>query len=221
MKSLLAASPVLLLAGAMLAAPVSAQTIAPPYANQPIAQPYAGQATQPEAVQNLPQQPLTSGNATEQQTASGTLPQGPYLSECKEVRMLQDTLTAFCPRGDGTWHTTQMWHASSCPGSVQVAGGDLICGGAVGSTNPAETYSSSSGSTFAAPVAPSFSNGVYGTGPQATGAYPGNNTVAPQSYAAPTDNAYGAYGYNHNPAYPPPANPYVAPSGMMPARPPY
>jgi hypothetical protein len=215
MKSILAASPALLLAGAMLAAPASAQTMAPPDVSQPMAQPYAGQ-TAPQPY---------SGQA-QQQTAQGTLPRGSYLNECKDVRMLQDTLTAFCPRGDGTWQTTQLQHADSCPGGISNAGGDLVCGmpSQVGSTTPPQSYGSSAGSTYGTPAAPPASYGAFGTGPQpaATGVAPPAYAPVPgQTYAAPTYNGYGAYTYNPYGAYPPAANQYVSPTGEGAAQPPY
>ena len=171
---LAAASPALLLAGAILAAPASAQTMLMPYENNPIAAP-----------PGVPQP--TEGS---QQTVEAATPRGPYLAECKDVRMLQDTLTAFCPRGDGTWQTTQLQHAGSCPGGVQNAGGNLFCGPSqVGSTTSSEGYRSSSGSTYAAPAEQRPSYGAFGTGPQplATGAYPVTSPPASnQGYAAPT-----------------------------------
>lgn len=230
MKSILAASPALLLAATMLALPAAAQTTAHPSMNQPTAQPYAGQTMQP--------QPYADQAMPRQQSAEGTLPQGPYLRECKQVRMLQDTLTAFCPRGDGTWQTTQLVNASSCPGGVQNAGGDLVCEtpSQVGSTTPPESYSSSyGGSTSGTLPAPAESYGAFGTGPQptATSTYtPPYAPVPTQSYAAPTPapaySGYGAYPYNPYGAYPPattpyvsPSAPYVSPSPTRAAQPPY
>jgi hypothetical protein len=217
MKSILAASPAVLLAGAMLAAPASAQTMAQPDMNGPAAQPYASQLqAQPYAGQAMPQQ----------QTVQGTLPQGPYLTECKQVRMLQDTLTAFCPRGDGTWQTTQLVNASSCPGGVHNAGGDLVCAtpSQFGSTTAPENYSSSYGGTSGTPPAPPASYGAFGTGPQptATSTYvPPPPPVPSQSYAAPTYNGNGGYTYNPYNGYPPAPNAYVSPSPTRAAQPPY
>lgn len=198
MKSILATSPVALLAGAMLAAPVSAQTMAPLQMNPSVAQPYSGP----------------------------TQPQGPYLTECKDVRMLQDTLTAFCPRGDGTWQTTQLVDAGTCRGGVQNAGGDLVCATPpqFGSTTSPESYSSSSGNTYGFPPAPPASYGAFGTGPQptATSTYAPSYAPAPgRSYAAPSYNGYGAYSYNPYGGYPPAANPYASPSPTKAAQPPY
>lgn len=207
MKSILAASPPLLLAGAMMAIPAAAQTMAQPGMDQPTAQPYSGQTmqSQPYGYHAMPQP----------QTVQGTLPQGSYRTECKQVRMLGDTLTAFCPRGDGTWQTTQLVNAGSCPGGVQNAGGDLVCGtpSQVGSTAAPENYSSSSGGTSSG-TAPATGYGAFGTGPQpmATSTYPSYAPVPSQSYAAPVYNGYGANSYNPYGGYPPPANPYVAPS---------
>ena len=207
MKSILAASPALLLAGAMMAIPAAAQTMAQPGMDQPTARPYSGQTmqSQPYGDQAMPQP----------QTVQGTLPQGSYRTKCKQVRMLQDTLTAFCPRGDGTWQTTQLVNASSCPGGVQNAGGDLVCArpSQVGSTAAPENYSSSSGGTSSG-TAPAAGYGAFGTGPQpmATSTYPSYAPVPSQSYAAPTYNPYGAHTYNPYGGYPPAANPYVSPS---------
>lgn len=235
MKSILAASPPLLLAGAMMAIPAAAQTMAQPGMDQPAAQPYSGQTmqSQPYGYQAMPQP----------QTVQGTLPQGSYLTECKEVRMLGDTLTGFCPRGDGTWQTTQLVNASSCPGGVQNAGGDLVCGtpSQVGSTAAPENYSSSSGGTSSGTTpAPAAGYGAFGTGPQpmATSTYPSYAPVPSQSYAAPAYNGYGANRYNPYGGYPPAANPYggypaaatpygspspsyVSPSPTTTAQPPY
>jgi hypothetical protein len=215
MRPILAASPALLLAGVVLAAPASAQTMLMPYQNNPI-------ATPPGAP------PPTEGP---QQTAGGALPRGSYLGECKDVRMLQGTLTAFCPRGDGTWQTTQLQHADSCPGGVQNAGGDLLCGSSqMGSASSPESYGSSSGSNYGSSAAPPSGYGAFGTGPQpmATGAYPVNPPPGPyQGYAAPAYNGYGpAPAYNiYGPysgtygPYPAPQDQYYAPSASKTAHP--
>jgi hypothetical protein len=236
MKPILAASPALLLAGAMLAAPASAQTMAHPDLGPPMGQPYAGAAAQPSAM---------GETAANPELNQAPLPRGSYLGECKDVRMLQDTLTAFCPRGDGTWQTSQLQNASSCPGGVQNAAGDLICAlpSGTGSTNPEQNYGSASGASYgtAAP-APPGNYGAYGTGPQptATSTYPSMPSQgyaapppvyaapspaygAPPAYAAPPP-AYGApgpYTYAPYPAYPAPEGTYAAPSATRPAQPPY
>ena len=200
MKSVFAASPALLLAAAMFAVPASAQTMAQPETSQPttMTQPYAGQAMPP------------------QQTAAGRLPQGPYLNECKEVRMLQDTLTAFCPKGDGTWRTTQLVNATGCPGSVQNAGGDLVCTPPVetGSTAAPENYGTSSGGTYGTtpPSAPGYAPAV--AAPAMSPYPPAYPAVPSQSYAAPP-----YYGYGPSPY--PPANQYISPSATRAAQPPY
>jgi hypothetical protein len=210
----------LLLAGAMFAAPASAQTMAQPYANQPAVQSYGGQAAaQPYAGQAM--QP--------QQTAQRTVPQGPYLNTCKEVRMLQDTLTAFCSKGDGTWQTTQLWHADRCNGSVENAGGDLVCGMApqVGSSTPPQSYGSAAGGTYGATVpATGVYAPTYAPAPSQTYAPPAYNGYANATTAWP--NAYGTPAYR-TPAYGTPAygtygatpsqNEYVAPSANKTAQP--
>ncbi len=216
MKTILAASPALLLAGTLLAAPATAQTMEQPYSEQPITQPYGGMTTQPSPI---------GETASNPELNQGRLPRGRYLAECKDVRMLQDTLTAFCPRGDGTWQTSQLQHASSCPGGVQNIGGDLICGmgSQTGSTNPAESYGTASGGNYGTtPPAQPGSYGAFGTGPQpmATGAYP---RMPSQSYAAPPPvySAPAPYTYSPYPAYPAPEGGYISPSATRPAQPPY
>jgi len=225
MKAILAASPALLLAGAMFAAPASAQMMAPDI-NQPMASPYAGTAApQPYAEQGVTQS--YAGQAMSNQLiATGPLPQGPYLSECKDVRMLRDTLTAFCPKGDGTWHTTQLLQASSCTGGVANAGGDLVCSmpPQMGSTTPPQGYASSYGGTYgpaAAPPPPAAGYEAYQPMMPPAAGYPSPYPPVPsQTYAAPVYNGYGAYTYNPYGTYPPAANDYVSPSAGT-AQPPY
>ena len=227
MKAILAASPALLLAGAMFAAPASAQTMAHPNMSQPMGSPYAGNpAPQPYAEQGATQS-YTAQAMSNQLTATGPLPQGPYLSECKDVRMLQDTLTAFCPKGDGTWHTTQLLQADRCPAGVANAGGDLVCPmpPQMGSTSPPQGYASSYGGTYGPAAAPPPAIGYGGPyqpiTPLAAG-YPSPYPPVPsQTYAAPTYNGYGVYTYNPYGAYPPTANEYVSPSATRTAQPPY
>jgi hypothetical protein len=209
----------------MFAAPASAQTIAPDI-NQPMAPPYAGTAgSQPYAEQGATQS-YVNQMMSNQPTAQGPLPQGPYLSECKDVRMLQDTLTAFCPKGDGTWHTTQLSQASSCTGHVANAGGDLVCvmPPQIGSTIPPQGYASSYGGTYepvAAPPPPGYGGAYQPVMPPAAG-YPSPYPPVPsQTYAAPTYNGYGAYTYYSYGVHPPTANQYISPSATRTAQPPY
>jgi hypothetical protein len=220
MKSVIAVSPALLLAGAMLAAPASAQTMAQPYANQPAPQSYLGQAAaQPYAYQRTAQPDAGQATARQQQTAQGTVPQGSYLGTCKEVRMLEDTLTAFCSKGDGTWQTTQLWHADRCNGSVQNAGGDLVCAmmPQVGSSTPPQSYGSAYGGTYGAPTpATGAYTPTYAPAPSQTYAPPAYNGYAnattswPNAYGTP---AYGTYGTV------PSQNEYVSPSASKTAQP--
>ena len=91
MKAILAASPALLLAGAMFAAPASAQTMAHPNMGQPMGSPYAGNPAPQSYTDQGATQSYAGQAMSNQLTATGPLPQGPYLSECKDVRMLQDT----------------------------------------------------------------------------------------------------------------------------------
>jgi hypothetical protein len=229
MKFILGASAALLLA--MAVGPASAQTAGQPYPYEPMAQPYPGQTpaqsysspTAPRSYGGTTMTPSGTGAMTSNQQASqSTLPQGSYLNECKDVRMLQDTLTAFCPRGDGTWQTTQLLNASSCTGNVQIAGGDLVCETPqVGSTTAPGGYNSSAGGTYQDLSQPLPHYGAFGTGPQPTATSVSPPTYAPeagQTGAAP----YGTYSYNPYPPYPPTAlSPYPAlPPAGYPAYPP-
>jgi hypothetical protein len=185
-KSILVASPAFVVAGALLAGTASAQTLTPSW-NQPAAQPYGGQAT------------------PQQQIGQATLPRGPYLATCKEARMLEDTLTAFCSKGDGTWQTTQLWHVGECTGGVQNAGGDLVCAMApqVGSSTPPQSYGSSYGTSYGM------------TAPPVTGAYA--PTYAPA--AAPAYPPTPGQAYAPVPVYPPAPVP-AYPSASVPTYPP-
>jgi len=162
MKFVRAASPAVLLAGVVLAASASAQTWSQTYPTSPTMQPYAGQAVGPYAGTTT-SQPYAGAAATTAMTpdtstsltSQANPPQGPYLQECREVRMLEGTLTAFCPKGDGTWRTTQLIGADRCAGNVRNAGGDLVCAMApqVGSTAPPQGYVTSAGGPYAGPAA--------------------------------------------------------------------
>src|SRR5579871_1051960 len=119
--------------------PIQPQPIQP----QPIQpQPIQPQPIQPQPIQPLPIQPLP------------IRPPGPYLTQCKEVRMLQGTLTAFCPKPDGTWHTTQLAQAAACPAGVEDRGGALVCAAApeVGSSMPPQSYGSAYGGIYSPPA---------------------------------------------------------------------
>lgn len=61
--------------------------------------------------------------------AQGQLPQGAYLSNCKDARIDEGTLIAFCQRPDGDWHTTQL-RVNQCLNANDVVNvkGDLACG---------------------------------------------------------------------------------------------
>ena len=61
------------------------------------------------------------------------LPQGAYLSNCKDARMDEGTLIAFCQRPNGDWHTTEL-RVNQCPNPNDVvnANGDLACGTGTG-----------------------------------------------------------------------------------------
>jgi hypothetical protein len=182
MKFGLAASSAALLIGAVVVPPALAQTLAQPYPGAPAGQPYPGTAayagapaapyageTGAQPVAGAPATPGYGGStsyggvatpnsgpsASAPQTGQASLPQGSYLDQCKEIRMLESTLTAFCPSGDGTWHTTQLVAADRCNGNIEVAGGDLLCRMTpqTGSSAPPQAYvSSAGGATYGAPV---------------------------------------------------------------------
>jgi hypothetical protein len=217
MRTILAASPALVIAGALLAAPASAQTLSQPMMNPPAAQPYGAEA--------MPQ-PYAGQTMGPPQAAQATIPQGAYLSTCKEVRMLGGTLTAFCSKGDGTWQTTQLWHADSCTGGVQNAGGQLVCGmePQVGSSTPPAGYGNSYGSAYgmSAPPATGTYPPAYAAGPSPTYPAPaynsyGNATTSwPNAYGTNTyeNNGYGSYG-----ATTPSQDQYYSPSASQTAKP--
>jgi hypothetical protein len=206
MKSPLAASPALVVAGVLLAAPAFAQTMSQPMMNPPAAQPYVGQAAT---------QPYAGQAAAQQQAGQMTLPQGPYLSTCKDARMLNDTLTAFCSKGDGTWQTTQLWQAGRCASGVRNAGGDLVCGmePQVGSSTPPQGYGSAY-ETITPPASGTYTP-TYPPAPGQTYAPAPGQTYAPRAY-----NGYGAYGtYNGYGAGVPSSDEYSSSSASKTARP--
>jgi len=197
MKSILAASPAFLLAGALLAAPAGAQTMAQPTPYQPaMNQPAMQQpaANQP-AMQQPAAQPYGAAGMTQRQTSSNTLPRGSYLRSCKDARMLEGTLTAFCSQGNGTWQTVQLGRADQCTGDIRDVAGRVtgVAGPEVGSTTPPESYGSSYGSASG------------GTQPAPSATYGSN-------YASPS----GAYAGNQ-----PTQNQYTSTSAGKTARPPY
>jgi hypothetical protein len=113
--------------------------------------------------------------------------------------MLQDTLTAFCPKGDGTWQTTQLFAASQCTGPVQNAGGDLVCEGSpqVGPSIPPQGYGSSYGSASGTLTPPGGYPPPYPPGLAATSVPPPYNGYSPAGNSVPDaygTNEYGPYG---------------------------
>jgi hypothetical protein len=82
-------------------------------------------------------QPYSASNQMQSQ-----LPQGAYLSSCKDARMDGQTLIAFCEKSDRTWQTSAL-RTNLCPsgGDIQNVNGDLTCGAGIGvgsSTPPAQ-----------------------------------------------------------------------------------
>jgi hypothetical protein len=199
MKFVFAALAAALLVSTAVLSPALAQTVAQPYpgtqADQPhagtVASPYAGTAGAPGYAGSSSYGGVATPNggqsASALQTGQTSLPQGSYLTRCTEIRMLERTLTAFCPTGDGTWHTTQLVAADRCNGNIEVAGGDLVCrmNPQVGSSAPPQAYVSSAGAT------------TYGA-PAPAPVYP----PAAPTVGAPYAPAPGAF-------YPAPAYPYA------------
>jgi hypothetical protein len=222
MKSVLTLSSALLLAGALCAGPALAQTMPQGNEDQPTAQPNntrgiwdpdAGQsAWQPSAGQSSAGQGMAQPSAqrmTSPQMSQSSPPQGSYQSSCKDARMLGGTLTAFCPKGDGTWHTVQLGQADQCTGGVQVMGGELTCGNlpAVGSSAPPQGYGS-------------YSSSAGTMTPPATGAYTPAYAPGPgQAYPSyPTSGAETGWPYGSTPAT---SSQYQSPSATRTAQPPY
>jgi len=54
--------------------------------------------------------------------------------------MADDTVIAFCPKGDGTWQTSAIGPVSQCVGDIQNVNGRLTCNetGMGSSTPPAQ-----------------------------------------------------------------------------------
>ena len=101
-----------------------------PYGTTSQTQPYTGAqpygATTPTQTYgaNSGVQPYGGSNQTQ-----GKLPQGAHLSSCKDARMDEGTLIAFCQTLNGDWHTTEL-RVNQCPNANDVvnANGDLACG---------------------------------------------------------------------------------------------
>jgi hypothetical protein len=229
MKPLLTASSALLLAGALFAAPALAQTMPQGNEDQPMASPGAttgwepdvGQATgQPSGGQGMSQP--SANQAASPQMSQSSLPQGSYLDTCKDARMLGGTLTAFCPKGDGTWHTVQLEQAGQCTGGVQVTGGELSCGNLpeVGSSAPPQGYGTySSGAGTMTPPANGTYTPAYAPAPGETYAPPAYAPAPGQAY--PSYPAYGAgtgWPYGNTPAT---SSQYQSPSATKAMQPPY
>jgi hypothetical protein len=215
MKFVIAASSAALLAGAAAVSPALAQTMAQPYPGTTAGQayagaaasPYAGTAASPSAGTTVP---ANSGRTTDTGSATSyggegaaalqidraSLPQGSYVNQCTEIRMLEGTLTAFCPSGDGTWHTTQLVAADRCNGKIEVAGGDLVCrmSPQTGSSAPPQAYVSSAGAaTYGAPApAPVYPPGAPTVGGPYYAPAPGAFYPAPTYPYAPSQDFYAS-----------------------------
>ena len=145
MKTALAVSAALLLAGTAYVLPAHAQTAPQTPGAAPQTQmqtPTSGSAaygTQPSG-RTAPMQ--TQSTATQMGTP-GEQPQGSFRSSCNDVRMQGQTLIAFCPKPDGTWQTSAIGPVSQCVGDIQNVNGQLTCNetGIGSSTPPARLQS--------------------------------------------------------------------------------
>lgn len=158
MRTALAVSAALLLAGTAYVQPAHAQMAQQTPGAVPQAQTQSYGSTIPS---NQPTgtatqtQPWTAGQTrssttTPMQTqstttagqlgAQGQLPQGSFRSSCNDVRMQNDTLIAFCRKPDGTWQTSAIGPVNQCFGDIQNVNGQLTCNetGVGSSTPPAQ-----------------------------------------------------------------------------------
>jgi hypothetical protein len=95
----------------------------------------AGAAYLPAHAQSTPQGstartpvqgPSHSGMQTPAQPQS-QLPQGSFQSTCRDARMANQTLIAFCQKSDGSWQTSAIGPVSQCVGDLQNVNGRLTC----------------------------------------------------------------------------------------------
>jgi hypothetical protein len=140
MKTTVGVVAALVFAGTAYVQPVHAQTMpqapAPPAQTQPYGtaaqtQPYgtSAQTRAPGAMppaQTPPQTPAV-GTTGAEMGKEAQLPQGSYRSNCKNIRMLGQTLVAFCEKSDGTWQTTELGPIGQCVGDIQNVNGELTC----------------------------------------------------------------------------------------------
>jgi hypothetical protein len=156
MRTAIAVSAALLLAGTAYVYPAHAQTApqTPTATPQTQSQQYGAMGkTQPYSA-NTQSQPWTVGHAqtgamTPAQTQSNATgsqmgaqaqaPQGSFRSSCNDLRMQNDTLVAFCRKPDGTWQTSAIGPVNQCLGDIQNVNGQLTCNetGVGSSTAPA------------------------------------------------------------------------------------
>jgi hypothetical protein len=118
MRTTLAVSAALLLAGAAYL-PAHAQS-----------------TSQGSAAKPMMQGPSSGGMQTPSKTP-WQVPQGSFQSTCRDARLADQTLIAFCQKGDGTWQTSATGPVSQCVGDVQNVNGQLTCNETgYGSSNP-------------------------------------------------------------------------------------
>jgi hypothetical protein len=140
MRTALAVSAALLLAGTAYVHPAHAQmTTQPPTAApqaQTQAQPWTAGQSQSGAM--TPTQTQSYGTTGSQMGTEAQAPQGSYRSSCNDARMVGDTLIAFCRKPDGTWQTSAIGPVNQCAGDMQDVNGQLTCNneGGVGSSPP-------------------------------------------------------------------------------------
>jgi hypothetical protein len=159
MRTAVAVSTALLLAGTAYVLPAHAQMTPQAQGATPQVQSQPSTAGQSQTQPSYPSAQSQGGarlqtQATPQPTApkmtgaqSGTQgqpPQGSFRSSCNDVRMQGDTLIAFCRRPDGTWQTSAIGPVNQCKGDIQDVNGQLTCRNEVGvgsSTPPARPQS--------------------------------------------------------------------------------
>jgi hypothetical protein len=161
MKTAFAVSAALLLAGTAYVLPVHAQTAPQTQWGAPQTQsqsyrsgahtvPYAPTQAQPwsagqtQSGTTASSQMQSHGVTGNEMATEGQAPQGSYHTSCKDVRMANDTLIAFCSNPDGTWQTSAIGPVSQCTGDIQNINGQLTCNetGVGSSTPPSRAYPS-------------------------------------------------------------------------------
>ena len=159
MRTAVAVSTALLLAGAAYVLPAHAQMASQAQGPTSQMQSQPSTAGQSQTQPSYPSAQSQGGahfqtQATPQPTAPRTMgaqsgtqgqpPQGSFRSSCNDVRMQGDTLITFCRKPDGSWQTSAIGPISQCTGDIQNVNGQLTCSNQTGfgsSTPPAPPQS--------------------------------------------------------------------------------